>query len=82
MINVFIFFRKTIHHLHYRSQQRFGVLLHFVSELEKQTTRHSVSTETETKSTTHGHHSLNTHITTGNIMFLGNCIQIQLDKIR
>lgn len=25
MINIFIFFRKTIHHLHYRSQQRFRV---------------------------------------------------------
>lgn len=25
MINVFIFFRKTVHHLHYRSQQRFRV---------------------------------------------------------
>lgn len=58
------------------------MLLHFVSELENQITRHSVLVETETKSTTHGHHSLNTHLVTGdcNMMFIGNCIQIHLDK--
>lgn len=53
--------------------------LHFVSVMEKQTTGHSVSTKT--KLTTHENHSLNTHLNTGNMIFLGNCIQIQLDKI-
>lgn len=57
-----------------------SVLLHFVSVLEKQTTLHSVSTET--KSTTHENRSLNTHLITGNsnIMFIGDCIQIHLNK--
>lgn len=85
--NVFILRKTSL--LHYHSEQKIFRLkisvyyhLHFVSVLEKQTTRHSVSTETETKSTTHENCSLNTRLITGNfnMMFLGNYIQIHLDK--
>lgn len=53
--------------------------LHFVTALVKQTTKHFVTTVTETNSTTHENHFQNTSALTGSITLLENCILKQFD---